>query len=346
MRFIYSKFRTTITVLEFLMLIEISNTQNTQNIEKMIEPVCDGRNIKYSIFAKLKEYLEFKKNIDGREIYNSLNIFKSKKIGTLRGTYYDKAFFESVKEYDTYAQLFSDLRTLKIDGIIQPDRYAEDQTFFSDDLSLFPEAIQTNKIAFGIQKNNTILKNQINEFINSSHTLHNESISLWTRLNFDEKHIDTKLTGEKGILNVVVRFANYPYTYKQNGEIMGSEIEFLYSFAKKYGYKLHLTEVDSYEAQIESIKSNSSHIAAGYFIIKDDIINDINYSDVIYESKVYIIVRYYNLPESIEFKSPHDSIEQFNGEKIGLIVGSNYYSATSNFFPKSEIITYPTIADI
>ena len=343
MRFFFSKHKKSILFLDLLILFEILVTQN---IEHVLKPQCDGTTINYSIFANFKEYLENEKNIDGNEIFESLEAFKSKKLGTFNGTYYNKTNYNLVIEYNSYDKLIEDLRTHKIDGIIQPDRYAEDIIFLSFDLSLFPEPLQINKIGFGIQKNNTTLLNQINEFIKNNRSLHEEKINLWSRLNFDEKHIDTELTGENGIINVLVRFANYPYTYKQNGEIMGSEIEFLYSFAKEYGYKLNLTEVETYEDQIESLISNSSDMVAGYFIIKDDRINDINYSDIIYESKVYIIVRYSNLPESIEFKNPYDSFSQFKGENIGLEYGSYYSSLTEEYFPKSKIILKKSFYDL
>ena len=154
MRFTYSKFNK--SILEFLLFFEISITQN---IENLIKPRCDGRTIEYSIFATFEEYFKNEKNIDGNKIFESLETLKSKKLGTIRGTYYNKTIYNTVIEYDTYEQLLKDLRTVKIDGIIQPDRYAEDIKFFSDDLSLFPESIQINKIGFGIKKNNITLQN-------------------------------------------------------------------------------------------------------------------------------------------------------------------------------------------
>ena len=149
MRFFFSKHKKSILFLDLLILFEILVTQN---IEHVLKPQCDGTTINYSIFANFKEYLENEKNIDGNEIFESLEVFKYKKLGTLSGTYYNKTNFNLVIEYDSYDQLIEDLRTHKIDGIIQPDRYAEDIVFLSDDLSLFPESIQINKIGFGIQK--------------------------------------------------------------------------------------------------------------------------------------------------------------------------------------------------
>ena len=205
MEFIYLIFYKPILVLIYLFTIKIINSQN---IEELIEPKCDYKTIKYSIFANLEEYLQFQNNIDGKEMFESLEIFQSKKLGTITGTYYNNNIFKSVKKYDTYSQLIGDLRNFKIDGVIQPDLYAEELIFLSDDLSLFPEPIQINKIGFGIQENNIKLKDQINEFIKNNHDYHKSRIHFWTQLNFDEKTIDTKLTGKYGVLNVSIRFEN------------------------------------------------------------------------------------------------------------------------------------------
>ena len=329
-----------------LFLVFLIKIINSQGIEELIKPECDYNTIKYSIIANLEEYLQFQNNIDGKEIYESLEILQSKKLGTISGTYYNKTIFKKVKEYDTYPQLIGDLRTFKIDGVIQPDKYAEELIFISDDLSLFPEPIQINEIRFGIQENNKELKDQINEFIYNNHDFHESRILFWSQLNFDEKKIDTKLTGENGILNVVIRFDNYPYTYKENNVIMGSEIEFLYLFAKEYGYKLNLIEANTYEEQVESLKTKSANISAGYFIKKDYILNEIIFSDILYESKVFMIVRYSNLHESLKFKAPHYSINQFNGEDLGFLKNSSYIPLTLNFFPKSTIHGYETFSEL
>ena len=343
MKFIYLNLNKSILVLISLLLIKIINSQG---VEELIKPICDYNTIKYSIFANLEEYLQFQNNIDGKEMFESLEIFESKKLGTISGTYYNKTIFKNVKDYDTYPQLLGDLRTSKIDGVIQPDKYAEDLFFFSDDLALFPEPIQINKIGFGIQENNTKLLDQINEFIKKNYDYHESRILFWSQLNFDEKYIDTKLTGENGTLDVAIRYENYPYTYKENNKIMGSEIEFLYLFAKEYGYNLNLKEVDSYEDQVESLKSKSANISAGYFIIKDEIRNEITFSDIIYESKVFIIVRYFNLPESTKFKIPHNSVNQFDGEKLGVLLDSSYVPLTLKHFPKTKSIGYDTFSEL
>ena len=127
---------------------------------------------------------------------------------------------------------------------------------------------------------------------------------------------------------------------------MGSEIEFLYLFAKQYEYQINLIEVNTYEEQIESLKSREANISAGYFIIKDNIINGITFSETIYESKVFMIVRYSNLPESMKFKPPHNSVNQFDGENIGYLKNSSYVPLSSKYFPKSKTYGYDAFSEL
>ena len=102
MRFIYLNLKKSINIINFLIIFEISITQN---IENLIKPRCDGRIIKYSIFAHLEEYLENEKNIDGSEIFYNLEVFKSKQLGTLSGTYINKTILQSIKEYDNFENI-------------------------------------------------------------------------------------------------------------------------------------------------------------------------------------------------------------------------------------------------
>ena len=59
-----------------------------------------------------------------------------------------------------------------------------------------------------------------------------------------------------------------------------------------------------------------------------------------------MIVRYSNLPESIKFKVPHDSINQFNGETLGIFANSSYIPLTSKYFPKSKTYGYETFSEL
>ena len=106
--------------MSIIFLLLLSAIINAQNISEIVEPKCDGETIKYSIYANLSEYLENVENIDGRELYESLDDLSSKKVGTLKGLYFNRDNFENIVEYDSYDGLIEDLRNYELDAIILP----------------------------------------------------------------------------------------------------------------------------------------------------------------------------------------------------------------------------------
>ena len=83
MIFIYLYFYKPIFALVSLFLIKMINTQV---IEELIKPKCDYKTINYSILANLEEYLQFQNNIDGKEMFESIEIFQFKKLGAISET--------------------------------------------------------------------------------------------------------------------------------------------------------------------------------------------------------------------------------------------------------------------
>ena len=59
-----------------LFLLFLAKFTYSESIEEAIKTKCDGKTIKYSIHANLKEYLENENNIDKRDIYNKLIWFE------------------------------------------------------------------------------------------------------------------------------------------------------------------------------------------------------------------------------------------------------------------------------
>lgn len=73
---------------------------NNENLDEILDPKCDGNSINYSIYANLTKYLENENNIDGRDIYNSLDDLKNKKIGIYAPTYRDNFGFQNLQEFE------------------------------------------------------------------------------------------------------------------------------------------------------------------------------------------------------------------------------------------------------
>ena len=332
----------------FLMFLISIKFTNSQEIEELIEPKCDGKTIKYSIFANLSEYLENENNTDNREIFKSLNDLKTKRVGALSDLYFDTSKFDNITRYDSYEEMVEDLRHYKLDAIIVDDGKGNITQMFTNDISKISDLVELIQIGFGVQKDNKELTEQINNLLQDKNyiTIMNSERAKWLGINYLIKTLDRNLTGENGTLNVSVRLKNEPYSYRdENGNILGSEISFLYALAKQNGYNLNLIEADTYDEQIRCLKNKSADIAAGFFQIRDDKRDEINFSNPMHPCGLIAFIRYENLEDNIEWDF-YESIEELNGEDLGVFKDSSFVDLTSNNFKDSKIKEYESTFEL
>ena len=137
----------------------------------------------------------------------------------------------------------------------------------------------------------------------------------------------------------------WPHSYLRSydQELIGAEIEFIYNFAREYGYGLSFEHADVDDELIDALKNKKADIALGFFVKRVD--DTIDMTDTIYSSHISLLVRYGNLPESIDWYL-YDGIEQFNGDKIGIIKGSYYYTLSEKYFNESEFVEREDLFDL
>ena len=323
-------------VLLFLLSIIIINAQN---ISEIIEPKCDGETIKYSICANLSEYLENENNIDGRELYNSVDALKSKKIGTLSGFYFNRSIFDNITDYNSYEDLIDDLRKHKLDAIVLNDGLGNNSQMFTNDISTLPGMPILLDIGIGLQKDNVTLLNQVNEFLKKD--ILEQKKNQWLGINYQIQYINKTLSGENGTLNVVVLLNNPPYSYKdKSGEMTGGDIDFIYDFARENGYQINLITANSQDEEIEFLKNKSADIAAGYFPIRNDKRDEINFSNLWHKGGIGTLVRYENLPDSAKLGPFYENAKDFDGEDLGILEDSSLEDLTKTNFTKSKYTYY------
>ena len=92
--------------------------------------------------------------------------------------------------------------------------------------------------------------------------------------------------------------------------------------------------------KLNFLKNKSADIAVGNFVIKNDKRGEITFSNVFHPSIIGLILRYENLPESNEWKGFYESVKEYDGEKLGILLDSSFEDLTKENFPKSEYIYY------
>lgn len=295
--------------------------------EKLLQTKCDGEKITYTIKANLKEYLENDKNIDGREIYESIADLKSKRIGICKGTYYKETdVFDSITEYENKDLLLADIKDYKIDAGIIFEGLANTIQEFSNIATKYPEPLLPVDIVFALQKNNinTELKSQLNEFIASHKENYENLASYWDLVWRENGFLNKTLSGENGTLNVIAKIDMSPHSYLRSYDqyLIGAEVDFIYQFARAYGYGLNFEHADVDEELIDTLKNKKADIALGFFVKREDEDDSIDQTDVLYSSSISLLVRYGNLPDSVEWTTLYGSIEEFNGENLGIVSGT------------------------
>jgi len=312
----------------------------SQNISEIIKPEYDGETIKYSIYANLSEYLENENNIDGREFYESLDDLKSKKIGTLSGFYFNRSKFDNITDYNSYDDLIDDLKKHKLDAIILNDGIGNNTQMFTNDISIFPKLVELLDIGIGVQKDNLTILNQINEFITKQGSTEQKK-KVWLGINYQIQYINKTLSGENGVINVTVLENNSPYSYRdKSGEMTGAEMDFIYNFAREYGYQINMIMANSQDEEIEFLKNKSADIALSYLPIREDKMDEISYSRFFHKGGISALVRYENLPESVKWGPFYENAKDFDGEHLGILKDSTLENLTKTNFPNSNYTYY------
>ena len=328
----FKQFSFAILLFQLLFLISYS-----QNISELIQPMCSKKQIQYTILADIMTYLDNENNIDGRELYSSIEDLKDKKLGTFSILTIDKSF-KNVIQYKDYDELMSDLRKHKLDGILVDSSTANYTQSFSNDLSVIPGNAGIISPAFVAQKDSDIFQKLLEFYENNSDNLY-FIFYKWMGINDDGKFINKTLTGKNGVIKAMC-INLPPFTYKdENGELIGLEVEILYEFAREYGYQLEieLKDVSSVNEILQSLEDKSIDITS--FLIQDIDVSKFS----IYElDKLEIkgVIRYSNHPDSVKWTTIYDSPEQFNGENLGALIDYSFAYLYDEIFPDSELKYY------
>ena len=334
----------------FIILFFLLSILKAQNeTESLLQTKCDGDKITYTIKANLLEYLENDKNTDGREMYEKIADLKTKRIGLCKGTYFDNSIeFDSITEYENKDLLISAIKYYQIDAGIIIEGLANTIQEYSNVISKFPEELLDVDIVFGLQKENTEkteLKTQLNEFIAKNKDSYESLTTYWDLVQRENGFLNKTLNEKTNVLKVIAKIDMSPHSYLRSydQELIGAEIEFIYNFAREYGYGLSFEHADVDDELIDALKNKKADIALGFFVKRVD--DTIDMTDTIYSSHISLLVRYGNLPESIDWYL-YDGIEQFNGDKIGIIKGSYYYTLSEKYFNESEFVEREDLFDL
>lgn len=121
-------------------------------------------------------------------------------------------------------------------------------------------------------------------------------------------------------------------------KIVGIDIDIATAIAESIGVELVIEDV-AFTAVIDNLKTDRVDFAMSSLSITPERAEEVDFSDVYYETKNQFIVPIANIDQ-------YKSLEDFAGKKVGVGLGSAQEQLAKEYLPDSEIITMHKNSDL
>ena len=221
-----------------------------QKKNKQIQLIC----IIMSIIVILSLFTACGNNTK-KEPLTSVEQLTTQRIGVQSGTLYEVDLVEKypdldIKYFTTGIDMVIALENSKIDGFLIEDITYQIEKEYYPSLRLLEGSAMITPVSIAIGKNGNYktLEEQFNTFIKDSKTngVMDQMDEYWVT-NFDPNtcSVDRSgITGENGVLKVAVENGYEPFSYINNGEHQGYDVDFVYRFCREDGYEPEIYQIE------------------------------------------------------------------------------------------------------
>lgn len=199
-----------------------------------------------------------------------------------------------VERYNKGNDAVSSLKNAKIDCVVIDEEPAKAFVKKNSDLSILEEEFAIEDYAICVSKQNTELKDQINQALKElkeDGTLQN-IIDNYINENDEGFHYESPegLTYENGTLIMATNAAFPPYEYYKDNEITGIDADMAKAVADKLNRKLEIQDME-FDSIITAVQAGKADIGAAGMTVTEDRLKNINFTDTYTTAKQVIIVR-------------------------------------------------------
>ena len=290
-------------------------------------------------------------NSEPNKNFQGMEDFEQAKIGVLTGSSFDllaKEYFPDAEKlfYINITDLILNLKQEKIDGVLMDKGFFTPLMWDDNGLSFVEMDMPATEYAVAFPKTaeSEPLKAQINEFIHIQ-TENGELAKLkekWFSMSEPDGSLDlTQLTGENGILRVATTVESKPFDYLKNGQFSGFDADFIFRFAKEYGYALEIDTMD-FGALLPSLSAGRYDLAISSITVTEERKESVLFSDVYCNAPIVMAV----LDDSISEESGEKTLADFAQAKMGVITGSSHDGTAKQYFPDAQRVYFNSVADM
>lgn len=273
--------------------------------------------------------------------YNDVSELDGQRIGCMSGSIFDAIIRETFKKsevvyFNSRAELINGLKQNKIDAYLADEPIAMLMCNENDDVTYLKQPLGNSTFGICFSKDNLTLQSEFNEFLSSIEK--NGTLELlhdkWLSFNcLNEKIAEYSLSNEKGILNAITTPDAAPFSFIDNNEWQGLEVELLYMFCSEYGYGLKI-DSSSFDALLSAVASNKYDVAFNGICITEERKKSINFSNPICDADTVAMIR-----KPISGQSEHKDIITSIKDKIyrNFINGDSYKLIIKGMFTTFSI---------
>lgn len=257
-------------------VIDFSNTFHIEDINIVVR------------YENLEDSIGFK------NVYNSIEDFKEKKLGLLEGSMFYNLTFkitteENIISKPSFPDLYTELLLENIDGFYIDEILAQYyKNLIPQRITFIDPNLEEAQNAFAFQKNEEgqKLAEEFNEFLKTVDV--DKLLSKWNTSSTADLTVDQNINFPNGkTINVAFNLHNKILSFKEHGENKGFEVELIYQFLKEKKYNVNFKEI-SFDDMVEYIKSGEVDITGGCLSITKERENSVLFSVLSIHQKQFL----------------------------------------------------------
>lgn len=289
-------------------------------------------------------------NSEESKTFEKMEDFENAKIGVLTGSSFDilaKEYFPKADRlyFMNITDLILNLKQEKIDGILMDESFFTPLAWEGENFSYIQMDMPATEyaVAFPKNKDSEKIKNQINEFIKTKtqNGWLEQLQKKWISSSEPNGIFDfSTLSGTNGTLRVATSVESRPFNYLNKGNYAGFNAEFIFNFAKEYGYALEIDIMD-FGALLPSLAAERYDLAISSITVTKERKESVLFSDTYCKSPIVMAIS----PKD-EVTNKKLTLADIENSTIGIVTGTNYDIIAQKKFPKATRKYFASTADV
>jgi polar amino acid transport system substrate-binding protein len=215
-------------------------------------------------------------------------------LGTVGDLYASDVKDASVQQYNKGADAVQALKQGKVDAVIIDNAPAEEFVAKNDDLEILSDKYDPEEYAIAIKKGNDELTDEINgalKTLSENGTLDKiESNWIGEDKGNNPYTSPSNVERTKGTLTMATNAEFPPYESKENGEIVGFDVDMMQAVCDELGYELEIDDM-AFDSIIAAVDSGKADVGVAGMTVTKDRLKNVNFSDTYTSAEQVVIVR-------------------------------------------------------